>query len=168
MEIQKIFSDMYGEERLYSVLMTEEELALFSEVKENKNKKKNKNKDRIELRNIKSHRGLGRSLIMGGAIPAYLGKKKAESLDDEGASDAEIIDKSAKHAAKAGAALGALGTVAGTIAGGVNGGVRGALNGAAGGLGAGSLATVGAYLGARKNAEVRVAKRKKMMPRYDD
>ena len=34
MEIQKIFSDMYGEERLYSVLMTEEEVALFSEIVE--------------------------------------------------------------------------------------------------------------------------------------
>lgn len=34
MEIQKIFSDMYGEERLYSVLMTEDEVALFSEVME--------------------------------------------------------------------------------------------------------------------------------------
>ena len=32
MEIQKIFSDMYGEERLYSVLMTEDEVALFSEI----------------------------------------------------------------------------------------------------------------------------------------
>ena len=30
MEIQKIFSDMYDEERLYSVLMTEEELRLFN------------------------------------------------------------------------------------------------------------------------------------------
>ena len=32
MEIQKIFSDEYDEERLYSVLMNEEELALFSEL----------------------------------------------------------------------------------------------------------------------------------------
>lgn len=34
MEIQKIFSDMYGEERLYSVLMTEDEVALFSELQD--------------------------------------------------------------------------------------------------------------------------------------
>ena len=34
MEIQKIFSDMYGEEHLYSVLMTEDEVALFSELQD--------------------------------------------------------------------------------------------------------------------------------------
>ena len=32
MEIQKIFSDISGEERLYSVLMSEKEAALFSEI----------------------------------------------------------------------------------------------------------------------------------------
>ena len=34
MEIQKIFSDMYDEERIYSVLMNEDEIALFSDLKE--------------------------------------------------------------------------------------------------------------------------------------
>ena len=34
MQIQKIFSDYYDDERLYSVLMDEYELALFSEAKE--------------------------------------------------------------------------------------------------------------------------------------
>lgn len=32
MEIMKIFSDSYDEERIYSVLMSEEELMLFSEI----------------------------------------------------------------------------------------------------------------------------------------
>ena len=32
MEIQKVFSDMYDEERIYSVLMNEDEIALFSEI----------------------------------------------------------------------------------------------------------------------------------------
>ena len=32
MEIQEIFSDMYDEERIYSVLMNEDEIALFSEI----------------------------------------------------------------------------------------------------------------------------------------
>ena len=32
MEIQKIFSDMYDEERIYSVLMNEDEIALFSDL----------------------------------------------------------------------------------------------------------------------------------------
>lgn len=36
----KIFSDVEGTEKLYSVLMNEEELALFSEVKEEAEKKK--------------------------------------------------------------------------------------------------------------------------------
>ena len=34
MEIQKIFSDMYDEERIYSVLMNEDELRLYAEVEE--------------------------------------------------------------------------------------------------------------------------------------
>lgn len=168
MEIQKIFSDMYGEERLYSVLMTEDELALFSEVKENKNKR-----NRPELRHINSHRGLGRSIILGGGLPgaisAYAGKKKAESLDREGASDAEIIDKSSKHAAKVGAGIGALSTVAGGLAGAALNGRRGAARGVGRGLAVGTLATLGGYLGARKNAEARTDKRKLLMAqRYDD
>ena len=39
MEIQKIFSDTEGSERLFSVLMTEDELALFSDMKEEEEKK---------------------------------------------------------------------------------------------------------------------------------
>ena len=39
MEIQKIFSDTEGSERLFSVLMTEDELALFSDMKEEEDKK---------------------------------------------------------------------------------------------------------------------------------
>ena len=37
MEIQKIFSDEYDEERLYSVLLDEEEMALFSDIYEQRN-----------------------------------------------------------------------------------------------------------------------------------
>ena len=43
MEIQKIFSNIEDpEETLYSVLMNEEEIILFSEVKEKEEKKGNK------------------------------------------------------------------------------------------------------------------------------
>lgn len=43
MQIQKIFSDINGDEKLYSVLMTEEELAMFSEeVEEEKKSSKGK------------------------------------------------------------------------------------------------------------------------------
>ena len=45
MEIQKIFSDYYDEERYYSVLMDEEELALFSSAKEIANEILEKAKD---------------------------------------------------------------------------------------------------------------------------
>lgn len=44
MEIMKIFSDTEGSERLYSVLMTEDELALFSDMKEEEEKKKGMSK----------------------------------------------------------------------------------------------------------------------------
>ena len=39
MEIMKIFSDTEGSERLFSVLMTEDELALFSDMEEEEEKK---------------------------------------------------------------------------------------------------------------------------------
>lgn len=39
MEIMKIFSDTEGSERLFSVLMTEDELALFSDMKEEEEEK---------------------------------------------------------------------------------------------------------------------------------
>ena len=39
MEIMKIFSDTEGSEKLYSVLMTEDELALFSDMKKEEEKK---------------------------------------------------------------------------------------------------------------------------------
>ena len=42
MEIQKIFSDMYDEERIYSVLMNEDEIALFSEIQKEFNSKAQK------------------------------------------------------------------------------------------------------------------------------
>lgn len=35
MKIQKIFSDVYGEEKLYSILMSEDEMTLYSEFQKN-------------------------------------------------------------------------------------------------------------------------------------
>ena len=35
MEIQKVFSDVSNEERLYNILMSEDEMALYSEFKKN-------------------------------------------------------------------------------------------------------------------------------------
>ena len=97
MEIQKIFSDMYDEERLYSVLMSEEEMYLFSEAKRN-------------LEDYESHRGLGRSYLLGGIggmVGGYAGKKEAEKLSREGVSDRDIVTKSRNKAGHVGAAVGA-------------------------------------------------------------
>lgn len=95
MEIQKIFSDYYDDERLYSVLMSEEELALFA-----------------DLSDYESHRGLGRSAILGlggGAVGGYAGKKEAERLAREGEDDRQIVIKARNKAGRVGAAAGAAG-----------------------------------------------------------
>lgn len=53
MKIQKIFSEVNTEEKLYSVLMTEEELALFSEIqkKEMSDEDYNKVSNKIDKKN---------------------------------------------------------------------------------------------------------------------
>ncbi len=60
MEIQKVFSDMYNEERIYSVLMNEDELALFSEIQKEFNSKAAKE------RNNKYFESLGTDDVRGG------------------------------------------------------------------------------------------------------
>lgn len=78
---------------------------LFS--KRNKEKKRNK----IALEDVKSHRGLGRSAILGAAVPGmiggYAGKKAANKADKEGKSDEEILKKAQKTGAVGGAIPGA-------------------------------------------------------------
>lgn len=110
---------------------------------------------RERLGDIHSHRGLGRSLIIGGpsgAIGGYIGKLKAEDLDDEGKEDHEIIKGASKTAAKVGAGLGAAEGLASFGRYGAGPAVLGSVVGA--GRGA-----AGSYLGARKNAEDRTMKR---------
>ncbi len=135
---------------------------------------------KISLKSVKSHRGLGRSLALG-YLPASLAarstKKLANKLDEEGASEAEIIEKVGKAGGKRGAIAnaatfgtlgaangGALGLLAadalkkstkkGAIAGSILGGVAG-LSTAVPGYIAGKM-------GAKKNAQDRLRKRREL------
>lgn len=113
-------------------------------------------KRKIRLEDIQSHRGRGRAAVLGAIVPGmvggYIGKKKAEDLDDEGKSDAEILRGSRKTGAIAGAATGAaLGLGVGRS---VGSGLFGVATGALGG-----------YLGSDKNTRTRLKKRKEMEER---
>lgn len=101
----------------------------------------NQKKKRIKLSEINSHRGLGRSILLGGgimpgAIAGYVGKKAAEEADEQGLSDWEIKKAATNKGAKAG---------------GLGSGLSGAAIGALGG-----------YLGAEKNTRTRLKKRRDM------
>lgn len=128
--------------------------------------KKKEEKKKVKLRDIDSHRGLGRSYFLGGAqgaIGGYLGKKKAEELDDQGASDEEIIKESGRYGGKTGA-------IGGAITGGLSAAQIAAIPGlskrAKAGIAASALATstglgyLGGRLGAEKNARTRTEKRR--------
>lgn len=136
-------------------------------------------KKRIKLSEINSHRGLGRSILLGGgimpgAIAGYVGKKAAEEADEQGLSDWEIKKAATNKGAKAGALLGGgLGLATGLSSSaavaratkelGIKGGTATAL---AGGLGAGlsgaAIGALGGYLGAEKNTRTRLKKRRDM------
>lgn len=75
-------------------------------------------KKKKRLEDIESHRGLGRAAVIGAltgggvlpsAIGGYAGKKYAEKLDREGASDGKIITGSARRAALVGGGINAVG-----------------------------------------------------------
>lgn len=110
----------------------------------------------VRLGDIQSHRGRGRAAVLGAIVPGmvggYIGKKKAEELDDEGKSDAEILRGSRKTGAIAGAATGAaLGLGVGRS---VGSGLFGVSTGALGG-----------YLGSDKNTRTRLKKRRELEER---
>lgn len=115
-----------------------------------------KKKRKIRLGDIQSHHGRGRAAVLGAIVPGmvggYIGKKKAEGLDDEGKSDAEILRGSRKTGAIAGAATGAaLGLGVGRS---VGSGLFGVATGALGG-----------YLGSDKNTRTRLKKRRELEER---
>ena len=136
MEIMKVFSsyDNYGneEERLYSVLMTEEELALFSEKKEEKLKTGDK---------------------VGIWLQKHLNTKKDREAVIEALEEGKW-HKYGKQAAKGGAVGGAIG---GAIVGGMTRGAKGAAIGSA--LGS-AIGASGAYLGSRAGGALRNLKAK--------
>ena len=72
-----------------------------------KNKENKRRGNKIALEDINSHRGLGRSAILGalapGMIGGYAGKKAANKADKEGKSDEEILKKAQKTGAIGGA-----------------------------------------------------------------
>lgn len=127
---------------------------------------------RTRLEDVKSHRGLGRNFLVGGgvegALGGYVGKKAANKADAEGKSDEEIKKIATKKATKAGALIGGTGALASAI---VDDRMLkkldytklGRVGIAAGTLAAGTgLSALGARLGAKKNTEVRLKKRKKI------
>lgn len=133
-----------------------------------------KKEKRIKLSDIESHRGLGRSFLLGGfqgAVGGYAGKNEADKADEEGASDSEIIRRAGKKGLKIGAATGAgLGAISylpyAAVASSHIGGAKGIAAGLgtlAGGtmLGAGAGA-LGGHLGAKKNARTRTERRRLM------
>lgn len=123
-----------------------------------------------------SHRGLGRSIILGGGVPgaggAYLAKKGMDKDWEEGKSEKEIVSNATKKGAATGAAIGALGTgISGALlrkraignltAMGATASVAKKLanrNIASSIAGSAALGALGAGLGARKNAKSRLEK----------
>lgn len=134
-----------------------------------------KKEKRIKLSDIESHRGLGRSLLLGGlqgAVGGYAGKNEADKADEEGASDSEIIRRAGKKGLKIGAATGAgLGAIsylpyaslASSCAGGGAKGIAAGIGTLAGGTMLSSgVGALGGHLGAKKNARTRTEKRRLM------
>ena len=138
---------------------------------------KEKKEKRIRLSEINSHRGLGRSLLLGGgivpgAIAGYVGKKAAEEADEQGLSDHEIKKAATKKGAKAGALIGGtVGLASGLSSAaavsraakqlGIKNSKAAALTGALGaGLSAAGVGALGGYLGAEKNTRTRLKKRR--------
>lgn len=153
MIIEKIFSNVENpEENLYSVLMTESEMRIFSDEEK-----------RTKLKDYNSHRGLGRSLVLGlgapGLVGGYVGKKHAEKLDEEGKTDAQIKSGATKRGAIVGAGTGAaIGALTNVLLANKFGGAS-VGSAVKSGLMTAALGALGGGLGARKNTKERLAKR---------
>lgn len=85
MEIQKIFSDQYDEERLYSVLMTEEELAFFSEAVEEASKPK-----KSVAKKVAAGAGITAGVAAGTAVGV---KKGADVIRDKAIKELQKMPK---------------------------------------------------------------------------
>lgn len=110
-----------------------------------------------------SHRGLGRSLLVGGlssALAAHSTKKDVDRDVNEGYSDEEVVRRAKKRGTRRGGLLGGIiGGITGGLKGFLAGGPLGALAGAAiGGATAAGITALGARWGAGKNARSRLEK----------
>lgn len=111
MEIMKVFSDMYDSERLYSVLMSEDELILLESLYSDGEK----TKKRKSLKDFDSSKGIKRTYLSalmtgGGSVAGRIkGEEEADKADEEGASDTEIIRRAGQAGGKRGALVGAAG-----------------------------------------------------------
>lgn len=127
---------------------------------------------RVGLNSIESHRGGGRSIVIGG-IPGLIGmsrgKKVADRADKEGKSDTQILKESSRAGAKTGALAGGIGGAIGgvgiplitsAVTGGRVSAARLAKNAVSSGLVGAGLGSLGGYLGAKKNTRVRLEKRR--------
>ena len=142
MEIMKIFSsyDDYGyeDERLYSVLMDEDEVALYSEM--------------IEELQMYSEKKDSPKLKTGDKIGIWTQKHLNTKKDREAVIEGYGEGKWHKYGKRSAIYAGAGGATIGGIVGGLNRGAKGAALGAAA-LGAGSA--TGAYAGARLGGALR-------------
>lgn len=146
MEIQKIFSDYEGEEKLYSVLMNEEELALYQEMFSDEEEKLNMG-DRIANAFDKNPLTI-----------KALRKIQRDIYSNDRETQKKAVKKKAKIDAAVGGGLGAgIGAIIGHGAGGKKGAALGSLLGAAGG----AISTgVGSYVGGRLGTKAQHALRK--------
>lgn len=110
-----------------------------------------------------SHRGLGRSYLvggLGGALAAHSTKEDVDKDVDLGYSDEEVVRRAKKRGTRRGGLLGGIiGGISGGIKGFFSGGPLGALAGATiGGVTGAGLSALGARWGAGKNARTRLKK----------
>lgn len=136
-------------------------LGQFEYSSEEERSKNKKNRSGKSLQD--SHRGLGRSLLVGGiggSLGSYMTKNDVDEDYENGYNEHEIINRAGKKGAKYGALGGGLiGAASGALNPGFTGKQKLALS-AISGLGSAALGAVGGSLGARKNAKDRLDKPK--------
>lgn len=118
---RKVFSllqDETGEERYFSttdVTLENEEERTFSVAEGLEEKDFSNKKEKVDLKDVKSHKGLKRALAAGltgldaggGLAGGYVGKKAADEADKEGKSDEEILKEARKAGRNVGIGVGA-------------------------------------------------------------
>lgn len=118
---RKVFSllqDETGKERYFSttdVTLENEKERTFSVAEGLEEKDFSDKKEKVDLKDVKSHKGLKRALAAGltgldaggGLAGGYVGKKAANKADKEGKSDEEILKEARKAGRNVGIGVGA-------------------------------------------------------------